>query len=73
MLKTFQFFRWLSRHFFKQLRTGSILLNLVMKLVNIVAERHDEHFSPHFLVAAQQKLPESIILLDDTKRAFNLN
>ena len=57
----------LSRIFFEQLRTGSVLLNLGMQFVYIVSHRQKQDFSRYLLLPAQKELPKTIVLLDDAK------
>lgn len=66
-LGPYSVFYTLSRQFFKQLASGPILLYLGVQFVHIVGHRQQEDLSGYLPVTAQQELPESVVLLDDTK------
>ena len=71
-VENYSVFLCLSRKFFEQLPSGSISLNLVVEFVDVVAHRHQEDLGQNLLVAAEQKLPETVILFDNAESALGL-
>ena len=70
----FILFCWmLSRKFFEQLPTGSIILYFVVQFVDVKGHRDEENLSPNLLASAKEKLPKTIVLLDDSESAFDLD
>ena len=62
----------LSGKFFKQLPAGAVVLKFAVQLVDVVAHGDQDQLGKNLLVAAQEKLPETVILLDGAKSAHGL-
>ena len=64
-------FCWkLSRIFYEQLRSRTVLLGFGMQFVYVVGHGKEQYLRGDLLVSAQKKLPEAVILLDCAKGAL---
>ena len=64
-------FCWkLSRIFYEQLRSRTVLLCFGMQFVYVVGHGKEQYLRRDLLVSAQKKLPEAVILLDCAKGAL---
>jgi len=68
--KAILFLLLLSRKFFEQLSSGAISLNFTVEFVDVVTHRHQEDLRQNLLFTSKQKLPEAVILLDDSKSSL---
>ena len=65
--------RRLSGIFYEQLYSCTIILYFGMQFVYVIGHCKQQDFRGNFFVSPQQKLPKSIVLLDDTKGPLRLD
>ena len=68
-----QFLLNLSRIFYEQLRSCTVMLYFGMQFIYVIGHGKHQDFCSNFLVPSEQELAKSIVLFNDSKSTFRLN
>ncbi len=63
----------LSRIFYEQLRSCTVMLYLGMQFIYVVGHGEQQDFCGNLFVPSEQELAKSIVLFNDSESTFGLN